>query len=72
MDPIVHFEIPVNDLDKAREFYGSNFGWKLEYWKMPDGSVYVGVHTTPVDEKTRMPLQPGRINGGIMKKNDSV
>ena len=65
MDPIVHFEIPVDDLLRAKEFY-SLFGWKLEDWPMPDGSTYVGAHTTPVDEKTRLPLKPGAINGGIM------
>ena len=39
---------------------------------MPDGSTYIGVHTTPIDEKTRLPLKPGAINGGILKKNDHV
>ena len=71
MDPIVHFEIPVTDLEAARKFYGI-FGWKLDDWKMPDGSVYIGVHTTPIDEKTREPLKPGAINGGIMKQTDKV
>ena len=68
MDPIVHFEIPVDDLERARKFYGSIFGWNLQDWPMPDGSKYIGVHTTPIDEKTRMPLKVGAINGGIMKK----
>ncbi len=72
MDPIVHFEIPVKNLDAARKFYGPTFGWKLQDWPMPDGSVYVGVHTTPIDEKTRMPLKPGAINGGIMQSIDEV
>jgi predicted enzyme related to lactoylglutathione lyase len=39
---------------------------------MPDGSTYVGIHTTPIDETTRNPLKPGAINGGIMLKNDKV
>lgn len=72
MDPIVHFEIPVNDLEKARKFYGESFGWDLQDWPMPDGSVYIGVRTTPVDEKTRQPLKVGAINGGIMQKNDKA
>lgn len=72
MHPIVHFEIAVNDLEKARSFYGNLFGWKLEDYTMPDGSTYVGVHTTPIDEKTRLPLKPGAINGGIMQRNDQV
>jgi predicted enzyme related to lactoylglutathione lyase len=72
MDPIVHFEIPVDDLDQARKFYGPIFGWKLNDWNMPDGSTYVGAHTTAIDEKTRMPLKPGAINGGIMLRNDKA
>jgi predicted enzyme related to lactoylglutathione lyase len=71
MDPVVHFEIPVNNLEAARKFYAL-FGWKLDDWKMPDGSVYIGVHTTPIDEKTRLPLKPGAINGGIMKRTKDV
>jgi predicted enzyme related to lactoylglutathione lyase len=39
---------------------------------MPDGSTYIGVHTTPIDEKTRLPLEPGAINGGIMKRTKDV
>lgn len=72
MDPLVHFEIPVDDVEVSRKFYGDIFGWKLTDWPMPDGSVYIGVHTTPIDETTRVPLKPGAINGGIMKKNEHV
>jgi uncharacterized protein len=72
MDPIVHFEIPVDNLDKARSFYGDIFGWKLTDWPMPDGSSYIGVHTTPIDETTRQPLKPGAINGGIMQRTDKA
>ncbi len=71
MHGVVHFEIPVKDLEQAKKFY-SVFGWNLQDWPMPDGSVYLGVHTTPIDEKTRIPLKPGAINGGIMKENDHV
>jgi predicted enzyme related to lactoylglutathione lyase len=72
MDPVVHFEIPVSDLAKARSFYGSLFGWSLMDHPMPDGSTYVGVVTTPPDEKTRMPLTPGAINGGMMVRTEKV
>jgi uncharacterized protein len=72
MDPIVHFEIPVDDIEKSRGFYGDIFGWKLTDWPMPDGSTYIGVHTTPINEETREPLKPGAINGGIMKKTEKV
>ena len=71
MDKVVHFEIPVKDLAKAKTFY-QVFGWKLTDWPMPDGSNYVGVHTVAIDEKTRLPLEVGAINGGIMLRSDKV
>lgn len=72
MDPLVHFEIPVDDIKTAKKFYNDVFGWKLQDWPMPDGSTYVGVHTTPINEETREPLKPGAINGGILKRNANV
>ena len=29
MDKVVHFEIPVDDRDRAKEFYSSIFDWDL-------------------------------------------
>ena len=29
-NPIVHWELLVSDLDKAKEFYTNVFGWKVE------------------------------------------
>ncbi len=72
MDPIVHFELPVDNMERARAFYSSIFDWKLTDWTMPDGSIYVGVHTTPINEKTREPLKPGAINGAIVKRDDKT
>ena len=72
MDKVVHFEIPVTSLESARNFYGPIFGWNLQDWTMPDGSVHIGVHTAPIDEKTRMPKEPGAINGMIIARNASV
>ena len=67
----MHFELPVDDLARARAFY-SIFGWALQDWPMPDGSTYVGIHTTPIDEKTRLPLEVGAINGGMLLRNKEV
>ena len=68
---IVHFEIPVDNLERARKFYGM-FGWDMEDYPMPDGSKYVGLRTVPVDEKTRVPKEAGAINGGMMMRTDKV
>ena len=49
-DPIVHFELPADDLDRAQRFYREGFGWTLN--AMP-GMGYVLVSTTPTDEQAR-------------------
>ena len=30
MDGVVHFEIPVDDLERAKAFYGTVFDWELQ------------------------------------------
>lgn len=67
MNQVVHFEIPVDNMEKAKDFY-SIFGWNLR--DMPEMG-YVGAHTTPVDEN-RMPKEPGAINGGMMQRTPEV
>ena len=32
MPTIVHYEIPVNDIERSKKFYGDLFGWKIEKW----------------------------------------
>ena len=61
-NPIVHFEIPADDVARAQTFYQSVFGWKIKQMPMPAGGIeYYGV-------TTRNEGQPG-INGGLMKRN---
>ena len=68
MDKVVHFEIPVEELERAQKFYKSVFGWKIE--SLP-GIEYNMIVTTPVDEKG-MPKEHGAINGGMMKRQRPV
>jgi predicted enzyme related to lactoylglutathione lyase len=72
MDKVVHFEIPVDDLDRAKEFYGSSFDWQLDDADMGGGNIYTSVLTTPVDEQTRFPTEPGAINGGLMRRTSDT
>ena len=65
---IVHFEIPANDVSRAKEFYEKIFGWKIEKYQMP-GDEYWVVYTTEVD-KDKRPVKPGAINGGMMKRKN--
>jgi uncharacterized protein len=66
---VVHFEIPAEDLDRAKKFYGAVFGWNLETTPMPGGGEYTSVVTTPVNEQTQIPTEPGAINGGMMERS---
>ncbi|HLC45661.1 MAG TPA: VOC family protein [archaeon] len=61
---VVHFEIPADNVGRAKGFYSKVFGWKLESWD----DKYVMVNTVDVDEKTRMPRTPGAINGGMLAR----
>lgn len=64
MDKVVHFEIPADDLERAKKFYKTIFGWKMD---TVEGMEYILIETTPVDEN-HMPGEPGAINGGMMKR----
>jgi predicted enzyme related to lactoylglutathione lyase len=64
MDKIVHFEIPADDVGRAKDFYRSIFGWGLD--DVP-GMDYTMVRTVPVDEN-QAPTEPGAINGGMMQR----
>src|SRR5207245_3607982 len=66
---VVHFELPADNEERAKSFYQKVFGWDIS--KYP-GMEYHVVGTTEVDPKTRMPTQPGAINGGLTKRNNEV
>jgi predicted enzyme related to lactoylglutathione lyase len=68
MRSVVHFEIPADDVARAKEFYSSIFGWQLQ--DMPEMD-YTIVQTTAVDEN-HMPTAPGAINGGLMRRSQDT
>ncbi len=54
---IAHFDIAADDVERARRFYESVFGWRFETWGPPD---FYMIHTgTPKD--------PG-IHGSVSKR----
>jgi predicted enzyme related to lactoylglutathione lyase len=71
MDKVVHFEIPVDDEARAKEFYGSIFEWELTDADMGGGIVYTTAETVAIDENM-LPKEPGAINGGIMKRTSDT
>lgn len=65
---VVHFEIPADDENRAREFYRSAFGWGFEV--MPELQYSLAM-TTPLDDQGR-PTVPGSINGGLFKREEGI
>jgi predicted enzyme related to lactoylglutathione lyase len=65
---VVHFEIPADDVERAKAFYGSAFGWTLT--SMP-GMGYTLVGTSPTDDQGR-PSEPGAINGGMFARQPDI
>jgi hypothetical protein len=59
MATIVHFEIPTDDVERAKKFYGDLFGWKIE--KIPGQMEYWMFRTTDENGKET-------IGGGMMKR----
>ena len=68
MRSVVHFEIPADDVARAKEFYRSVFDWQLQ--DMPEMD-YTIVQTTAVGED-QMPTAPGAINGGLMRRSQDT
>jgi predicted enzyme related to lactoylglutathione lyase len=70
MDPVVHFEMPVEDRKRMSKFYTKAFGWEMEKLGKKNGN-YVLATTTDVDQAGR-PKKPGIINGGFYTKSDEM
>ncbi|MFI5412443.1 MAG: VOC family protein [Candidatus Micrarchaeales archaeon] len=68
MDSIVHFEIPADDTERAKKFYKGVFGWQID--DMPEMN-YTILRTAKIG-KDMMPTEPGRINGGMMKRSKEI
>jgi hypothetical protein len=66
MGKVVHFEIPVDDRERASAFYENVFDWQMQH--MPEMG-YTMVGTVPVDAD-HMPTERGAINGGLMDRSD--
>src|SRR5436309_7271372 len=66
---VVHFELPADNVERAKTFYKQAFGWDISQYP---GMEYQGVITTATDDKTRMSKEPGAINGGMTKRNNAV
>jgi predicted enzyme related to lactoylglutathione lyase len=69
MDPVIHFELPAQDKERAGAFYERAFAWQVESLG-PEMGNFVLAFTTESDETTRIPKQRGAINGGFYMKTE--
>jgi predicted enzyme related to lactoylglutathione lyase len=75
MDGVAHFEIAVDDKEKAKAFYGAVFGWQIMDLPVQTAggtATYTLAMTTEVDEQTQLPTKPGAINGAIVERTDRI
>jgi uncharacterized protein len=64
---VVHFEVPFDDGDRARNFYKEAFDWQL--MEMPEMG-YTLVMTGPSGDEG--PTEPGFINGGMLSRSQGA
>jgi predicted enzyme related to lactoylglutathione lyase len=63
---VVHFEIPADNVERARKFYSTLFGWKIEKAEVKkdgDSMDYWMISTSGVSNDKSL-------GGGIMKRQD--
>jgi uncharacterized protein len=63
MGRLIHFEIHVDDMERAKKFYGEVFGWSFEDWSEYAGMPYFGAVTGDAKEMG--------INGALMKRQSA-
>ena len=66
-NPITHFEIPADNVERAKRFYEKIFDWKIEKYDKDDD--YWFVMTAEVGDDEWTPKEPGAINGGLVKRD---
>lgn len=67
--PVVHFELPADDTERAGTFYREAFGWNV--MPMPEMSYTILGTSSSTDDMGR-PTSPGEINGGMFGRVDDL
>ena len=63
MGRLIHFEIHVDDMERAKKFYGEVFGWSFQDWSDYAGMPYFGAVTGDENELG--------INGALMQRQSA-
>jgi predicted enzyme related to lactoylglutathione lyase len=65
MNGVNLFNLPVDNMARAKEFFRKTFGWDFMATGM-DGDHHFAT-TVPTDENG-LPIEPGGINGGLLQR----
>ncbi|MHA2288099.1 MAG: VOC family protein [Promethearchaeota archaeon] len=65
MDGVNLFNLPVDDMERAKNFFNKTFGWNFMATGM-DGNHHFAT-TVPTDDNG-LPTEPGGINGGLLER----
>lgn len=65
MNPVVHFELPYENRERAERFYATVFGWKTQFLGAGMGDY---VLVTTADAQASPGAAAGAINGGLFQK----
>ena len=65
MDPVNLFGLPVDDMERAKEFFSETFYWNFMATGL-DGNHHF-LTTVPTDENG-LPIEPGGINGWLLQR----
>jgi uncharacterized protein len=63
MCPVVHFEMPYHDADRAARFYAEAFGWQIQALGEEMGHYLMA--TTASEDSAEPGTKRGVINGGL-------
>ncbi len=65
---VVHFELPADDVGRARTFYSETFGWRMNPLPAMNYTL-VGTAATGDDGAVS---EPGAINGGMAVRGEPI
>jgi len=68
MDPVSHFEIPVDDMQRAQKYYADAFGWQSSAPPGMEGEYEMAM-TTETDGEM-MPQRLGATNGAWYRREE--
>ena len=69
---VMHFEIPVDEMDRARKFYADVFGWKIIAVPGPKPGVECTMVFGAKTDERGMTTEVGAINGWMVQRANPV